>query len=132
MQGCCLPKPTRYIPKARKILEKKAQQLVGGRVTRDVPAGKNPVKYFMETRRVDVFIGYCSSHETTPDTSVTQVELTTNLAISADYGMTVLDDSQNKSTCDAAYRSAMYLMSPQAQAILPRYGFSAVAMSLPS
>jgi molybdate transport system substrate-binding protein len=118
-------------PGASKILEDKAQQLVGGRVTPDVPAGKNPVKYFMETHRVDVFIGYCSSHETTPDTSVTQVELPSNLVVSADYGMTVLDGAQNKSTHDAAYRFAMYLMSPQAQAILPRYGFSAVAMTSP-
>lgn len=118
-------------PGATKILEDKAQQLVGGRVTPDVPAGRNPVKYFMETRRVDVFIGYCSSHETTPDTSVTQVELPPNLAISADYGMTVLDGPQNKSAHDAAYRFALYLMSPQAQAILPRYGFGAVALTSP-
>jgi molybdate transport system substrate-binding protein len=118
-------------PGASKILEDKAQQLVGGRVTPDVPAGKNPVKYFMETHRVDVFIGYCSSHETTTDTSVTQVELPSNLVISADYGMTVLDGAQNKSIHDATYRFAMYLMSPQVQAILPRYGFSAVAMTSP-
>lgn len=118
-------------PGAGKILEDKAQQLVGGRVAPDVPAGKNPVKYFMQTRRIDVFIGYCSSHETTPDTSVTQVELPPNLAITADYGMTVLDGPQNKSTRDAAYRFAMYLMSPTAQAVLPRYSFGAVAPASP-
>ncbi|OXC75208.1 molybdate ABC transporter substrate-binding protein [Caballeronia sordidicola] len=118
-------------PGAGKILEDKAQQLVGGRAEPNVPTGKNPVKYFMETRRVDVFIGYCSSHETTPDTSVTQVELPSNLAIPADYGMAVLDGPQNNSTHDAAYRFALYLMSPQAQAILPRYGFGAVALASP-
>jgi molybdate transport system substrate-binding protein len=110
-------------PGAGKILEAKAQQLVGGRVAPDVPAGQNAVKYFLEQRRVDVFIGYCSSHETKRDTSLTQVELPASLVISADYGMTVVESSQNVSTRDAAYRFALYLMSPKAQAILPRYGF---------
>jgi molybdate transport system substrate-binding protein len=57
--------------------------------------------------------------------------LPTNLAISADYGMTVLGSSQNKSTHDASYRFAMYLTSPQAQAIVPLYGFGAVATASP-
>lgn len=116
---------------AKEILEAKAQQLVGGRAAPDAPAGQNPVKYFMATRRVDVFIGYCSSHETKRDESLTQVELPSNLAISADYGMTVLDGPQNVSTHDAAYRFAMYLMSPKAQTVLPRYGFVAVALASP-
>nr|WKF60704.1 Molybdate-binding protein ModA [Paraburkholderia busanensis] len=112
---------------ATQILEAKAQQLVGGAVAPQVPGGQNPVKYFMETRRVDVFIGYCSSHSPKPDTTFTQVELPPELAISADYGMTVLDSKQDAATHDAAYRLAMYLMSPAAQRVLTSYGFTAVA-----
>ncbi|CAB3800999.1 hypothetical protein LMG28688_05291 [Paraburkholderia caffeinitolerans] len=114
-------------PGATQTLEAKAQQLVGGAVAPQVPAGQNPVKYFMATRRVDVFIGYCSSHEPTPDTTLTQVELPPELAISADYGMTVLDSQRNAATRDAVYRLALYLMSPAAQSVLTRYGFTAVA-----
>lgn len=114
-------------PGATQTLEAKAQQLVGGAVAPQVPAGQNPVKYFMTTRRVDVFIGYCSSHEPTPDTTLTQVELPPELAISADYGMTVLDSRHNAATRDAVYRLALYLMSPAAQNVLTRYGFTAVA-----
>lgn len=114
-------------PGATQTLEAKAQQLVGGAVAPQVPAGQNPVKYFMTTRRIDVFIGYCSSHEPTPDTTLPQVELPTELAIAADYGMTVIESRQNAATRDAAYRLALYLMSPAAQDVLTRYGFTPVA-----
>ncbi|MFM0156977.1 molybdate ABC transporter substrate-binding protein [Paraburkholderia sediminicola] len=114
-------------PGAKQILETKAQQLVGGPAAPQVPAGQNPVKYFMATRRVDVFIGYCSSHETKPDSSLVQVELPANLSISADYGMTVLELPQTATTRNAAYRLALYLMSPEAQDVLTRYGFTPVA-----
>lgn len=114
-------------PGATQTLEAKAQQLVGGAVAPQVPGGQNPVKYYMETRRVDVFIGYCSSHQPTRDTTFTQVELPPELAISADYGMTVVDSQQNPATREAAYRLALYLMSPAAQDVLTRYGFTPVA-----
>ncbi|RAS35883.1 molybdate ABC transporter substrate-binding protein [Paraburkholderia bryophila] len=114
-------------PGATQTLEAKAQQLVGGAVAPQVPAGQDPGKYFMTTRRIDVFIGYCSSHEPTPDTTLTQVELPAELAIAADYGMTVLESRQNAASRDAAYRLALYLMSPAAQDVLTRYGFTPVA-----
>ncbi|MBK5049445.1 substrate-binding domain-containing protein [Paraburkholderia domus] len=114
-------------PGAKQILEAKAQQLVGGAAAPQVPVGQSPVKYFMSTRRVDVFIGYCSSHETTPDSTLVQVELPANLSISADYGMTVLELPQTAATRNAAYRLALYLMSPEAQDVLTRYGFTPVA-----
>lgn len=114
-------------PGAKQILEAKAQQLVGGASAPQVPAGQNPVKYFLATRRVDMFIGYCSSHETKPDSSLAQVELPANLSISADYGMTVLELPQATGNRHAAYRLALYLMSPEAQEVLARYGFTPVA-----
>lgn len=115
-------------PGATQTLEAKAQQLVGGAVAPQVPGGQNPVNYFMTTHRVDVFIGYCSSHEPTPDMTLMQVELPPELAISVDYGLTVLDSQRNAATRDAVYRLALYLMSPAAQSVLPRYGFTAVAL----
>lgn len=112
---------------ATAVLEAKARQLVGGRSAPEVPAGANPVKYFMQTHVVDVFVGYCSSHDTQPDPAFVQVELPPELAIQADYGMTVLEGRHD----EAAWRFAMYLMSPAAQAVLPRYGFGAVGLADP-
>lgn len=114
-------------PGATQTLEAKADQVVGGPVAPQIPAGRNAVKYFLATRRIDVFIGYCSSHETTPDPALTQVELPPELGIAADYGMTVLEMPQTVATRNAAYRLAMYLMSPEAQDVLTRYGFTPVA-----
>jgi molybdate transport system substrate-binding protein len=116
-------------PGATRILEAKAQQLVGGRTAPAVPAGQDAVKYFMQTRRVDVFIGYCSSHTTQRDTSLDRVALPDNLAIPADYGMAVLERGAGAATQQAAYRFALYLMSPAAQQVLPRYGFGAVGVT---
>ncbi|WP_179405170.1 substrate-binding domain-containing protein [Burkholderia guangdongensis] len=113
-------------PGAARMLETKAQQVVGGPVAPQVPPGQNPVKYLLATRRIDVFVGYCSSHDTTPDPALTQVELPANLGISADYGMTVLESPQTLATRGSAYRLALYLMSPQAQDVLARYGFTPV------
>ncbi len=113
---------------ATAVLEAKARQLVGGRTAPDVPAGRNPVEYFMQTHRVDVFVGYCSSHDTKPNPAFDQVALPPELAIQADYGMTVLAGRRDD---DAAYRFAMYLLSPAAQAVLPRYGFGAVGLASP-
>jgi hypothetical protein len=91
-------------------------------VTPDVPAGKNPVKYFMKNAP-----GGCVYR---------LLQLTRNNPRHRRYASRITDEpghlgAQNKSTHDAAYRFAMYLMSPQAQAILPRYGFNAVAMTSP-
>ncbi|WP_197732954.1 molybdate ABC transporter substrate-binding protein [Paraburkholderia pallida] len=114
-------------PGATQTLEAKARQLVGGAVAPPVPAGQSPVKYFLTMHYVDVFIGYCSSHELKRDTTFTQVELPGDLDFPVDYGMTVVESPQNAATRSAAYRLAMYLMSPAAQDVLSRYGFMPVA-----
>lgn len=111
-------------PGAGAVLKAKAQQLVGGRVDPPVPAGQNAVKYFMATHRVDVFVGYCSSRDTTRDTTVDKVELPANLAVRVDYGMTVLTRSPDAARREAADRLALWLLSPAAQRMLLPYGFT--------
>lgn len=114
-------------PGATRMLASKARQVVGGPVAPQVPAGQNPVKYLIATRSIDVFIGYCSSHETTADSTMAKVELPASLAIPVDYGMTVLESPHTRATREAVYRLALYLMSPQAQDVLTHYGFTPVA-----
>ncbi|WP_216595032.1 molybdate ABC transporter substrate-binding protein [Collimonas arenae] len=109
-------------PGAKELLENKARQLVGGKNSPPVPAGQDAVKYFLEHKQADAFIGYCSSRQTVPDARFTKVELPAELAISADFGLTVLNP--NTGSHDAAYRFALFLLSPQAQQIFVNYGFS--------
>lgn len=109
-------------PGAKELLEAKAQQLVGGRHSPAVPAGRDPVKYFLEQKQVDAFIGYCSSRQTVADTAFPKVALPSELAITADFGLTVLN--RHAGSRDAAYRFALFLLTPEAQQTLAAYGFS--------
>jgi len=113
-------------PGAQAILEHKAQQLVGGKNNPPVPKGQNAAKYFFAQKKVDIFLGYCSSRETTPDPEFTSVALPAALSITANYGMSVV--TREPKSHDAAYRFALFLLSPQAQKIISQYKFAAVAI----
>jgi molybdate transport system substrate-binding protein len=110
-------------PGARKILESKAQKLVGGPVAPTIPGHANAAKYFMMQKKVDVFFGYCSSHEATPDPDLVKVVIPDDLSIPVDYGMSVLLHPAAPERQLAAYRFANYLMTPAAQHALKGYGF---------
>jgi molybdate transport system substrate-binding protein len=114
-------------PGAQATLEKKAQQLVGGKDNPPVPAGKNAMEYFFEQGRVQISLGYCSSRETTPDPKFTKIELPAELAVSADYGLSVLTVAPGSH--EAALKFAMFVMSPEAQAIIAKYSFTTVGES---
>jgi ABC-type molybdate transport system substrate-binding protein len=112
-------------PGAQAILEHKAQQLVGGRHNPPIPAGKDALSYYFEQHRIDISLGYCSSRQTTPDPKFTSVELPPELAVNADYGMSVLTGGGGAH--EAALRFALFVMSPGAQHIIGLYGFTPVA-----
>jgi molybdenum ABC transporter molybdate-binding protein len=111
-------------PGARAILEKKAQQLVGGKNNPPVPAGQNAMEYWFDQHKVDISLGYCSSRETTPDPKFSKVELPPQLAVTADYGLSVI--TVEKHSHEAALRFAMFVMTPEAQKLISLYGFSPV------
>jgi ABC-type molybdate transport system substrate-binding protein len=48
-----------------------------------------------------------------------------DLAVTADYGLTVL--SRGKGSRDAALRLALFIMSPEAQHVISLYGFDPVS-----
>ena len=110
-------------PGAGKILEAKARQLVGGKNNPPVPAGQDAMTYFFAQHQIDISLGYCSSRNTTPDPNFTTVELPPELAVNADYGLSVLGHRE------AALRFALFVMSPEAQHLLGSYGFTPVAQS---
>jgi molybdenum ABC transporter molybdate-binding protein len=103
-------------------LDAKALKLVGGPQAVAIPAGHNAQAYLMSSGQADMFISYCSGvadlRKEMPD--VTVVELPKSLAVAAAYGLTVLDGADPE-----AYRLALFILSPDGQQILAKYGFSA-------
>jgi molybdate transport system substrate-binding protein len=116
-------------PGAQAILEHKAQQLVGGQHNPPVPAGKDAMSYAFEQHKIDISLGYCSSRQTTPDPKFASVELPAELAVNADYGMSVL--SAGGGSREAALRFALFVMSAEAQHVIRLYGFTPVAERQP-
>jgi molybdenum ABC transporter molybdate-binding protein len=103
-------------------LDAKALKLVGGPQAVAIPSGHNAQAYLMGSGQADMFISYCSSANDVRKemADVTVVELPKELAISAAYGLTVLDGANPD-----AYRLALFILSPSGQDILAKYGFSA-------
>ena len=116
-------------PGASRTLRAKAMQVVGGKVEESASKSSPPANALadMDRHGVDLMIGYCSHHGLEPDTSVTQVKVPPELAIPVDYGMTALTTSRDPARRAAAAQLALYLLSPEAQALLVPYGFIPVA-----
>lgn len=112
---------------ARANLEAKAKKLVGGPVAPVIPGNVGAAKYFLQHHDVDVFFGYCSSHDAGADPDLRKVEVPANLSLPVDYGLSVVLREGGPAQRAAAFRFALYAMSPAAQERLPAYGFRAVA-----
>jgi ABC-type molybdate transport system substrate-binding protein len=115
---------------AKEALIGKAHQLVGGPASPKLPAGETATHYFFSRHEADAFIGYCSSHtkigvgtEKPSDLPVSRIEVPQPLAMPINYGMTILTTIGEAAHREAAYRFALYLVSPDAQRRLPEYGF---------
>ncbi|WP_319797475.1 substrate-binding domain-containing protein [Nitrobacter sp.] len=115
---------------AKDTLIRNAHQLVGGPASPKLPAGETAVHYFFTRHEADAFIGYCSSHtkisagpEKPSDLPLTRVEVPPPLAMPINYGLTILTTIKDAGHREAAYRFALYLVSPDAQRRLPEYGF---------
>ncbi|HEY0851326.1 MAG TPA: molybdate ABC transporter substrate-binding protein [Bradyrhizobium sp.] len=107
---------------SRKILEQKAQQLTGGPSSAAGPAGRSVYGWHVAEGRADIFLTYCTGALVAQRENAGQqiVALPESLAVGADYGLTVLNDSPA-----AAYRFALFILSSKGQQILARHGFSA-------
>lgn len=116
-------------PGTGKVLRDKAQQLVGGTVAPKIPAHTSAVSYFLQQGRVDAFVSYCSSKQ--PDASLepglVKVAIPAQQSVPVNYAMSVLLRQNDPARQILAYRFANFLMTPDAQARLPRYGFVPVA-----
>lgn len=110
---------------ATAILREKALQLTGGPDSAKPPEGRNPYGWVMSEGQADVFLTYCTNavlaERDTPGLQI--VALPQELAVGADYGLTVMNDSSQ-----SAWDLAFFILAPTAQRILASYGFTATGL----
>ncbi|MCZ4336845.1 molybdate ABC transporter substrate-binding protein [Shewanella colwelliana] len=107
---------------AQVTLSNKALQLTGGPTSAKAPDGRNPYGWVMENNQADIFLTYCTN-AVLAQKEVSQlkiVQLPDNLSVGANYGLTVIKGAQVDST-----ELALFILSPQGQTILAKYGFDA-------
>jgi molybdate transport system substrate-binding protein len=106
-------------------LSEKALQLTGGPNSQKAPEGRNPYGWVMSEKKADVFLTYCTNavlaRKEVPPLKI--VRIPEELSVGADYGLLV-----RKGASDAAWKLAMYILSPEGQRILREYGFEAAAI----
>ncbi len=108
-------------PGAKAALDAKALRLVGGPASPVVPAGQNSLIYFIDTTsQADVFLTYYTSAIAAVALArdLTEVDLPASLAVSAQYGETIVNGAQPGA---AALES--YILSAPAQVVLAANGF---------
>ncbi len=112
-------------PGATETLKEKALQLTGGADSAKAPEGRNPYGWVMSEGQADVFLTYCTNavlaERDTPGLQI--VALPEELAVGADYGLTVMEGSPQ-----SAWDLAFFILAPQAQRILASYGFTATGV----
>jgi molybdenum ABC transporter molybdate-binding protein len=112
-------------PGAFAALEKKALQLVGGPNSPTAPPGRALYGMLMAEGKADIFLTYCTNAREAQAQNPGQqvVTLPDELAVGADYGLTVLAGASPQ-----AYQFAMFVLSPDGQRILAKHGFTAPAL----
>lgn len=109
-------------PGARGVLEGKAMTLTGGPDSPRPPEGRNTYAWVMDEGQADIFLTYCTNaviaQREVPGLQI--VPLPKELAVGADYGLTVLNDAP-----EAAWKLAFYILSTSGQQILADHGFDA-------
>ena len=109
-------------PGAQAILEKKALQLTGGAGSATAPPGRTVYGWHVAEGRADIFLTYCTNAQTAQKEGSGQqiVPLPNNLAVGADYGLTVIAGASS-----SAQQFVGFIMSSSGQQILTSHGFTA-------
>jgi ABC-type molybdate transport system substrate-binding protein len=111
-------------PGAFATLDAKALQLTGSPDSEKPPEGRNTYGWVMAEDRADLFLTYCTNavlaQEEVPDLRI--VALPEELGVGADYGLVVRKDAPPQ-----AWQLALFILSPEGQAILAGYGFTSGA-----
>lgn len=112
-------------PDAFAALEKKALQLVGGPSSPTAPPGQALYGILVAEGKADIFLTYCTNaHQAQAQNPGQQiVALPQELAVGADYGLTVIAGAP-----PPAYAFASFILSVDGQRILAKHGFTAPAL----
>jgi molybdate transport system substrate-binding protein len=116
----------RIRPGAFKVLSGKALQLVGGPSSPPPPKDRSVYGLLASTGQADLFLTYCTNAlQAKGEVPALQiVAIPENLAVGADYGLTVIAGARPE-----AERFAQFVLSEAGQAILVRHGFSAATQT---
>jgi ABC-type molybdate transport system substrate-binding protein len=109
-------------PGAFVALEQKALQLTGGPNAPTAPPGRTIYGVLVAEGKADIFLTYCTGAIEARKQNAGQqiVALADELAVGADYGLTVLTRASPQ-----AYQFAMFILSMDGQRVLARHGFAA-------
>ncbi|MET0924550.1 MAG: substrate-binding domain-containing protein, partial [Xanthobacteraceae bacterium] len=115
-------KADRLKPGAFAALEKKALQLAGGPNAPSALAGRSIYGMLVAEGKADIFLTYCTGALEAQKQNAGQqiVALPDDLAVGADYGLTVVTRASPQ-----AYQFAMFILSLNGQRALATYGFAA-------
>jgi ABC-type molybdate transport system substrate-binding protein len=108
-------------PGATDALVAKALTLTGGPDSPAPPPGRNLYGVLVANGQADIFLTYCTGAIVAQRENPGQqlVALPASLAVGADYGMTVINGASPN-----AERFAAFILSPEAQGILAKHGFT--------
>ena len=118
-------KADRLRPGAFAALEGKALRLTGGANAPVAPPGRTIYGALVAEGKADIFLTYCTNaREAQAQNSGQQVvPLPAELAVGADYGLTVVGGASSQ-----AYQFAIFVLSVDGQRILAKHGFAAPAL----
>ena len=107
------------------VLSTKALQLTGGEKSEKAPEGLNQYGWVMSEKKADIFLTYCTNAVLAKNQVkyLNIIAIPESLSVGADYGLIVKEGAQNN-----AWKFAMYILSPEGQGILKKYGFEADAI----
>jgi ABC-type molybdate transport system substrate-binding protein len=108
-------------PGAYATLDAKAQRLTGGPNTPPPPTDRSVYAALVGDKTVDVFLTYCTNAQAASeeDRKLVRIDLPANLEVATAYGIAVRRDAPR-----AAQDFAAYVLSPEGQRVLARYGFA--------
>jgi molybdate transport system substrate-binding protein len=111
-------------PGAFAKLDAKAMKLVGGPDSPPAPKDRSAYGKYLEDGTADIFLTYCTNTvlATREVPGLQTVQLPPALAVSAEYGLTVLKGARPE-----AERFARFIVSKQGQDILAKHGFAPAA-----
>jgi ABC-type molybdate transport system substrate-binding protein len=108
-------------PGARAVLEAKAQKLTGAPDSPAPPPGRAVYGWHIAEGRADIFLAYCTAaaEAKSQDRTLQIIQLPPELAVGADYGLTVMNGASPMAT-----RFAQFVLSAAGQRILASFGFA--------